>query len=260
MDMHELRALLRLATHGAVPAGVLHMIEARRIFRNRGYADVTFQAAWRAWVAHVHLVPSYVDLRTAFVVDVGANHGQFSSAVLGLASTACVLAAEPNPVALARLQARLGAHPNVDLRGVAVSSATGTAIFHLTAHDHNASLKIPLHAMSDVIDEGWESAGDIEVQTITLDELANGRPVDVLKIDVQGSEMDVLAGGNRTLADARCVLLELNLIPQYEGDAQFNTIHAEMERRGFTLVSVSPALHAKDGTAIFVDGCYVPRQ
>jgi hypothetical protein len=58
---------------------------------------------------------------------------------------------------------------------------------------------------------------------------------------------------------ARAVLLEMNFISQYEGDATFNTLHAEMARRGFSLVNVSPTLTVSDGTAIFVDGCYVRR-
>ncbi len=97
------------------------------------------------------------------------------------------------------------------------------------------------------------------VRTVTLDEMVGERRVDVLKIDVQGSEMSVLEGGPATLANARAVMLEMNFFSQYEGDATFNTLHAEMDRRGFSLVNVSPTLTTPDGTAIFIDGCYARR-
>lgn len=78
----------------------------------------------------------------------------------------------------------------------------------------------------------------------------------MLKIDVQGAERDVLMGGEATLAQARSVLLEMTFFPQYEGDATFNDLHAEMARRGFSLVNVSQTHTTPDGTAIFIDACY----
>ena len=259
MRVERLEDLVQLAVRGLVPAGVAHAVAARRTFRNRGYSDATLQAAWRASVARVDLIPANIDLRRACVVDIGANEGTFSAGVLGLAPAASIIAAEPNPGPRSRLQARLGAMTNVEIRDVAVSSAAGTATFYLTAHDHNSSLKQPLRDTHEVIDAGWDPRGEISVATVTLDELVGNRIADVVKIDVQGAEMDVLAGGDRTLANARCVLMELNLIPQYAGDATFNVLHAEMDRRGFALVNVSPPSHTRDGTAIFIDGCYARR-
>lgn len=252
----QIVGLARLAGQAAMPVGLLRALEARRLFQARGY-EVTLRSAVEAWMMRVHLLPADIDLRRAFVVDIGANEGKFSGAVLGVAPQAEIIAAEPSPGPRARMQARLGALPNVSIRDVAVSDASGTATFHLTAHDHNSSLHAPVAEMQSTMGPGWAISGDIEVRTVTLDELVGDRPVDVLKIDVQGSETDVLRGGDATLARTRSVLLELNLMAQYQGAATFNALHAEMDRRGFSLVNVSPTLTTADGTAIFVDGCYV---
>ncbi len=241
-----------------MPVGLLRALEARRLFAARGY-EVTLKAALEAWMMRVHLVPPEIDLRQGLIVDVGANEGAFSGAVLAVAPHAEIIAAEPSPAPRARMQRRLGALPNVKILDVAVSDASGTATFHLTAHDHNSSLHSPRAEMQDTVDLGWVPAGDIEVRTVTLDELVGDRTVDVLKIDVQGSEMDVLRGGDATLSRVRSVLLEMNFISQYDGDATFNTLHGEMDRRGFSLVNVSPTMTTPDGTAIFIDGCYARR-
>jgi FkbM family methyltransferase len=237
--------------------GAVQALEARRLFRARGYTDVTLKSALHAWMARVHLLPADVDLRHGLVVDIGANEGAFSAGVLAVAPEAEIIAAEPGPAPRSRMQARLGALPNVTILDVAVSAASGTATLHLTAHDHNASLHAPRPEMREVVDRGWAPAGELEVRTLTLDELVDGRSVDVLKIDVQGSEMDVLRGGDATLARTRSVLIEMNFFSQYEGDATFTDLHAEMERRGFSLVNVSPPVTTPDGTATFIDGCYV---
>lgn len=255
---NRLLGLARLAGQSALPIGVVRAREAQRLFAARGY-DVSLRTALEAWMMRIHLLPPEIDLRRALVVDIGANEGAFSGAVLAVAPEVQIIAAEPAPAPRARMRRRLGALPNVDIRDVAVAATSGTATFHLTAHDHNSSLHVPRAEMQTTIDPGWVPAGDLEVPTVTLDELVGDRTVDVLKIDVQGGEIDVLRGGDAALSQARSVLLEMNFISQYEGDAQFNTLHAEMDRRGFALVNVSPTLTTPDGTAIFIDGCYARR-
>jgi FkbM family methyltransferase len=255
----EVMRVVKMARKAAVPIGLLRALEARRLFRARGYTDVTLKSALQAWMARVHLLPADVDLRRGLVVDVGANEGAFSAGVLAVAPNAEIIAAEPSPAPRIRMEQRLGALPNVSILNVAVSAASGTATFHLTAHDHNSSLHPPRIEMVDAIGPGFSQIGELQVPTLTLDDLVAGRTVDVLKIDVQGAELDVLEGGNATLATARSVLLEMNFYSQYEGDATFNALHAEMDHRGFSLVNVSPPLTTPDGTAIFIDGCYARR-
>lgn len=242
-----------------MPIGAVRAVEAQRLFRARGYDDVSLKTALHAWMARVHLLPADIDLRRAVVFDIGANEGAFTGGVLAIAPQAQIIAAEPGPAPRARMQARFGALPNVEILDVAVAATSGTATFHLRAHDHNSSLRTAREEMTTVIDAGWKAAGDLQVRTVTLDELVGERPVDVVKIDVQGSEMDVLRGGEATLARATAVLLEMNFFSQYHGDDTFNPLHAEMDRLGFSLVNVSPTLTTPDGTATFIDGCYTRR-
>ena len=75
----------------------------------------------------VHLIPASIDLRNAFVVDIGANEGAFSGAVLAVAPQAEILVVEPRPPPRARLHARLGGRPNVTIVDAAVSHRSGTA-------------------------------------------------------------------------------------------------------------------------------------
>jgi FkbM family methyltransferase len=62
------------------------------------------------------------------------------------------------------------------------------------------------------------------VPVITLDSLANDRgaiPPFLLKIDVQGAELDVLSGGERLLRSAEYVLLEASFFEFFTGGPQF---------------------------------------
>jgi len=255
----RLGSAARMAGQAAMPIAAVRAIEARRLFRERGLQDVTLRSAFAAWLARVHLLPAELDLRGATVLDIGANEGAFAAGVLAVAPTARIVAVEPGPAPLERLRARLGDRPNVEILDVAVARESGSATFHLTAHDHGSSLRAPRAEADEVMGGGLRVVDQLDVRTLSLDEIAADRDVDVLKLDVQGSELDVLRGGRGALARTSAVLLEMNFFSQYEGDATFDALHREMTGLGFDLVNVSPPLSAPDGTAVFIDGCYAKR-
>ena len=93
------------------------------------------------------------------------------------------------------------------------------------------------------------------VEVATLDDLVQG-PVRVLKIDTQGHDLQVVNGGQGTLSRTDAVLLELALVPHYEGDSTFFELHPRMLELGFVLRSVGPA-YVERGQAMWMDGCYV---
>jgi FkbM family methyltransferase len=74
------------------------------------------------------------------------------------------------------------------------------------------------------------------VRMTRLDDLLSGRempgPV-LLKLDVQGFELEVLRGASRTLADSEVVILETSLLPYNEGAPLFSDVIGFMERAGF---------------------------
>lgn len=129
-------------------------------------------------------------------LDVGGNLGYMTS-VLGRAvgPTGEVIVIEPNPQVLPLLQRNIerwrsnAASAPIQLVPVALSATAGTA--HLQAPaDHNL---------------GTASLGldGVEVQTQTLDDLVAGRTVGVMKLDVEGHELDVLRGGETTVRSGR---------------------------------------------------------
>ena len=245
----------RLAAQAATPIAIVRAVEARRMFRARSL-DVSLRSAFEGWLARVHLLPADLDLRRATVVDIGANEGAFSAGLLAVAPAAQIVAVEPGPGPRERLAARFAGRSNVEIVAAAVARESGHAIFHLTAHDHGSSLRQPRGESRERLGAGFDVLEDLEVPTLSLEDLLASRDADVLKIDVQGSELDVLQSGRAALAGVRAVLLEMNFFSQYEGDATFDVLHRETTGLGFELVNVSPPLTTADGTAIFIDGCY----
>lgn len=134
------------------------------------------------------------------VYDIGANVGFMTLIAARLVGPqGCVLAFEPVPenAAAIRGNVRLNQMSNVDVREVAVAASSGTArllVSGWSAFSRLDSASIP----QDVTRE-------LEVKLTSVDELVAGGapPPDVVKIDVEGAELDVIEGMRTTLREIR---------------------------------------------------------
>ena len=254
----SLTGALRAARPVLLPGALDEALDARRLFRSRGLNVPSLRLARQAMRSRLHLLPPDLDLAGRLALDIGANEGNFTVGLKGLAPAARVVAVEPAPEPRARLEARVAELSGVRIVGKAVGAEPGTATFHLTGHDHNSSLQRPRDEMSTLYsDPGWQVVRDLEVGVTTLDELSEGEPVSVIKLDVQGGELDVIRGGAATLERTTAVLMEVTFVSHYEGDATFDGLHEEMTGRGFRLASVSEAGRTGAGLATWADACYV---
>lgn len=259
MNPRQLRRATRVYGPLLLPVGLDEALQARRIFQARGLQVQSLLHARRAYLSRVHLLPPDLSLEDRLIVDVGANEGNFSAAVLSLAPGANVIAIEPNPEPRERMRARLG--EGVEIVAKAVGAETGMASFNVTREDHNSSLRVPRteQMVGLTSDSGWEVERRIEVEVTTLDELVGSREVGVVKIDVQGAEMDVLSGGRSALSRTSAVLLEVTFFSHYESDSIFGALHEEMTGQGFDLVAMSHAGRTPDGRSAWADACYARR-
>ena len=79
----------------------------------------------------------------------------------------------------------------------------------------------------------------------TLDELLKphvarlGRSPQLLKLDVQGSELDILRGGTKALEAAEIVVLEMSIIPINRGAPDFKEVYAFMDSHGFSITDIA---------------------
>ena len=75
------------------------------------------------------------------------------------------------------------------------------------------------------------------ISTTTLDRVREekGFGCDVLKLDVEGAELDVLRGGDEVLAQALALEVEVELNPLFEGQPLFADIDAHLRERGWAL-------------------------
>jgi FkbM family methyltransferase len=138
------------------------------------------------------------------VVDAGANIGAFSvPAARAIGPTGTLIAIEMMPRTAARLRANLARNGVVaEVVETALASVSGRSV---TAKIDPARGGQATLALAHTLDRGET----LTVVTRTLDEvLAAVGDIALLKLDIEGAELDALAGATAVLARTRTIIFE----------------------------------------------------
>jgi len=186
------------------------------------------------------LVNNLLEGRTeAYVIDVGAAVGNFTADVLRVVPNARVVCIEPIPKHQDGLKERFSSQ-SVRVIHSAVGDKDGEIVFHEgMSPDISSVLPMGRHKL-DFPSVSAEAENYIvplrRLDTILSTEKDDKCPIVLLKIDVQGFELSVLEGAERTLTRCQYVLMEVSLLPLYEGQASFEEVVCFMFSHGFHMV------------------------
>ena len=147
--------------------------------------------------------------RTFVFVDVGANVGLFSLYVASLpGANAKILAIEPEPENVRRLQFNVTSNPGVPIRVIplALDATSGRVALETNRRDRGGTRTRPMNPR--------RQSGTIEVECLPLQEVLRRESVesiDALKVDVEGAEDRILVPFFRDAAQSlwpRLILIE----------------------------------------------------
>jgi FkbM family methyltransferase len=179
-------------------------------------------------------------------IDIGAHRGETIQMLRGAFPQCTVLAVEANPSLARDLQ--VAHHAGVHVLNCAVAAIDGEADFYVNEQTQTSSL-YPINlasrdsiAMSKGTPHRLGSINTpVRVQTRTLDSIVSNHgieTIDLLKIDVQGAEVEVLLGGKEALQMTRVISLEVALFDFYGKSTTFFDVEALLHPAGFHLFSV----------------------
>ena len=141
-------------------------------------------------------------------IDVGANIGLTTIPIAQNPNVRCI-ALEPEPKNFEYLKHNVEAnchHGNVTLEQIAAFSKRGTLLFEISPVNFGGH-RIRLREMEGHADQEWQET--IKVDALPLDDIAPRDPGPLaVKIDTEGGEPFVAAGGHYTLSRADLILME----------------------------------------------------
>ena len=197
----------------------------------------------------------------ASVVDIGASRGQFTLLCAGLYPKARIFAFEPLPepyAVLARIAAR---QPRIRTHRTAIGPHAGPTQMHVMRPDDCSSLLAPT-ARQSAIFRGSGHHGTTTVALAPLDVHLSARelaPPSLLKLDVQGFELEALEGCARLLDRFAAVYVECSFEHLYAGQALADEVLAHLAERGFGLRGVYNVACDRGGRAVQADFLCVRR-
>lgn len=173
------------------------------------------------------------------VLDIGAYKGDFFSCILTMRPDARVHAFEPIPRRARKLAKAFNTIDAVTIHPVALGKANTTARLHVARANTLSSL---LQATCDGRNRYGKRLEEIDTVDVPVRRLAdyikfadilNENSADLIKIDVQGGELDVLLGAGEMLSSTRIVVIEMSEKTTYQGQALAPQLDSHLEERGF---------------------------
>lgn len=133
-------------------------------------------------------------------VDIGASYGEMLDAIVHRAPRGRHFAFEPIPHVAEKLRQQF---PGVEVHALALSDADGEAEFnHVVDNSGYSGLRRRSYPQEEMRIE------TLRVRTARLDDvLPPQQPVDFVKVDVEGGELQVFRGAERTLRTHKPVML-----------------------------------------------------
>jgi FkbM family methyltransferase len=174
-------------------------------------------------------------LRPATVIDVGANKGQFSSFARVCWREAAIFAFEPLPRAARRYRQVMGSRSR--LFTCALGAEPAQLDLHVASRDDSSSL-LSLGDEQKALFQ-MDEVGTIAVEVLRLDTVLQDlvEPPALLKIDVQGSEYDVLCGLGSLADKVEWIYVETSFIELYEGQRLHGDVATLLRELGYEQIA-----------------------
>ncbi|MGC1781924.1 MAG: FkbM family methyltransferase [Acidobacteriaceae bacterium] len=195
------------------------------------------------------------------VFDVGANQGQFASGIRDAGFKGKTISFEPLSSAHSKLLKASDGDPNWNVFSrCALGDRNGEIEINVAGNSESSSI---LPMLATHLSAAPQSAYvEREMSPITTLDAVAGRYLKdarapFLKIDTQGFEWQVLEGAKDTLPRLKGVMLELSLVPLYEGQRLWQEMIRRLENDGFTLWALQQGFtDTSTGRVLQMDGIF----
>jgi FkbM family methyltransferase len=180
--------------------------------------------------------------RPSAVYDIGAHAGSWAEMCQAIYQPMTCCLFEPQNEYLEQARKRQPSGANWIFLPIALGEVEHEETLRLTKDRAASSLLPPLQNGS--LQAGTTEIGQAQVRVLPLDQLAQKEKLplpDLVKIDVQGFEAKVLAGGTTALRGAQRIVVETSLTPIYKGQPLLPEVLSTVTQCGFHLTDISDA-------------------
>ncbi|MFM6223150.1 MAG: FkbM family methyltransferase [Dolichospermum sp.] len=225
----------------------------RQVRNGRGCADI-YQLLNKKWFPKTDI---------KLVIDVGANEGQFIKTALALMPNTKILAFEPNPVSVEKLKEATWDTIQVQIFTLALGSCQDCLPLNVAEFSPASSLLKNSKQLNQEF-PNLLTEKVIKVEINRLDSIIQQLNMELsdksflLKIDVQGFELEVLKGTTELFNKIAVIVCEVNLAFLYEQQCSINEIIGFLYQNHFRLVDIGQPIRSRYNEEIlYVDLAFI---
>lgn len=206
----------------------------------------------------------YADIKTRLstesptIVDGGANKGSTTALFVQQYREPAVHAFEPIPELAEHLRIRFAGRPNVTIHEAVMGAETKTIRFNIVNNLVSSSVLNPSAINRSIHGAKMDVSRVVEVPQVRLEDvLGPDCPVDLLKLDLQGYELEALKGCGSLLRRIKIITTEVEFVSLYDGQPLFAEIDIFLRKHGFRLLNLYELFTHPDGQLTSGDAVYL---
>lgn len=181
----------------------------------------------------------YLNRKPNVIFDCGANVGFVTHKFFKNFPEATIYAFEPNPLVFNRLSAHYAKNSKVICINSGVGDKSDKMIFYLNKNSGTSSFLPPTEFHMDNI--ASHKVTPEEVQIVKIDDVMKEyklEHIDILKLDIEGFEIEAMKGINKLEEKVSLIFAEVNLIPTYEGQPLIDEVITYARSKGFHIFNI----------------------
>lgn len=201
--------------------------------------------------------------KVQIIFDLGANQGGITKEYKKIFQDARIYCFEPFPEMFKKLSDNVIGYDDVHVYNKAISYKTEKRTFYINENvDTNSLLESQHTGMRS--DAQVKNRSIIEVEAISLDEFCKDNKIskiDILKMDIQGGELDALRGAEQLLKDKkiRLIYTEIYFVAQYINQPLFQDIMLFLYQKGYQLQDIYNPIYG-NGSIAWCDAIFLPNR
>jgi FkbM family methyltransferase len=189
------------------------------------------------------------------VVDIGANRGQFALICREWFPKARIDSFEPLREPCEGFQDIFRGNELVTLHQIAIGAKETETIIHVSNQDHSSSL-LPISEKQTRLFPGTIEKETRSIHVCPLEKVFSLNDIELpalLKIDVQGLELEVLKGCGSLLDVFNYVYVECSFVELYSNQALAHEVISFLSEKGFNLSGIYNTYHDAKGRSVQAD-------
>ena len=213
--------------------------------------------AWNSLEASLKRVIQQHDIDT--VVDIGANRGQFIRMLRSIGFQGMIISFEPNPACVSHLQDMTKSDRSLAIYGYGLGDIESELTLKVSNADDLSSF-LDVNAFARTIwSDDTQIVRHITVPVRRLDDVMpeiiarHGIRKAICKVDTQGFDMKVIAGGSNVIRKFYALVTELPIRPIYQDMSSIRDALEQLRHFGFEVADLFPVSHSPEGYLVEVD-------